>query len=908
MRQCTILFSLLLGEILKEERRSMSTPSLPVEVFCSFAEADAQLLEQLERHLSVLQHEKVITIWNKRQVVVGSDWKVEVDQHLNTASIILLLISPSFLASGYQYGIELQRAIERHNAREARVIPILLRPCDWRHALFGKLQVVPRNEKAVTIWHNQDEAFTEIAKEIRATLVDVQQFPDKFPPIVPATWNVPYRRNPHFTGRDEVLELLTHQLSPEIPENLTTPRQPARTVLKGLGGIGKTQIAVEYAYRARNLDQYTYTFWINAASEEVLITSFVTIAEFLPSFPAKNETDQSKLVEAIKGWLEQCPQSWLLIFDNADDVLVDDYLPQWGNGSILLTTRAHAVGLFSNFIEVETMSFLEGAHLLLRRAHRFGQASDDDINQAIDVAIALDHLPLALDQAGAYIDETGCSLVGYLDVYRTRHSTLLEQRGSARDYPNSVATTWSLSFQKVQQANPAAAELLHLCAFLAPDKIPEELVIRGALYWPTMLEQAADSHVFNEMIKELLKFSLIKRLANDRLLSVHRLVQTIQRDMLVSEIQYQWAERVVRGVNAVFPKNPNTVVTWPECRLYLDQVQACSVLIEEYKLLLTEGAEVLNRAGLYLDKHALRTLAKPLLKRAMDMRAQITQGARAAEALSQTNMAEYHRGQGEYAEAEPLYLSALAIFEQVAPLDTDTASCLNNLALLYFAQEKYAEAEPFYRRALPIFEQNLGETHPDTASCINNLANLYYSQGNYEEAEPFYKRALAAWELQGNKHPDMAISVNNLAELYRSQERYKEAEPLYQQALEISKLSFKETHPIIALILNNIALLYHSQGKYEEAEPFLEQALKLFELSLGDLHPNAADTLSNLANLYYTQGKYEKAEPLLKRAIVSYEHIWGVKHSYTLTLRRVYVSLLRKLGRDEEAEEIENSS
>ena len=314
----------------------MSTPSMPVEVFCSFAEADAQLLEQLERHLGVLQQEKVITIWNKRQVVAGSDWKVELDQHLNTASIILLLISSDFLASGYQYGIELQRAMQRHDTREAHMIPILVRPCDWIYTPFGEFQIVPRNEKAVTTWRNRDEAFTEIVMEVRAALADVQQIKGKFPPIVPATWNVPYRRNPHFTGREDVLDLLMHQLSLEAPENLTTPRQPARTVLKGLGGIGKTQIAVEYAYRARNLDQYTYTFWVNAASEEVLITSFVNIAEFLPSFSAKNETDQSKRVEAIKGWLERCPQSWLLIFDNADDVLVDDYLPQWGNGSILL--------------------------------------------------------------------------------------------------------------------------------------------------------------------------------------------------------------------------------------------------------------------------------------------------------------------------------------------------------------------------------------------------------------------------------------------------------------------------------------------------------------------------------------------------------------------------------------------
>ncbi len=128
----------------------MGTPFVPVEVFYSFADADASLLEQLEHHLSVLRHEGQITTWHKRQVTAGSDWQVELDQHLNTASLILLLISPDFLASDYQYGVELQRAVQRHDANEARVIPIALRACEWEGAPFQRFQVIPRNGKAIT--------------------------------------------------------------------------------------------------------------------------------------------------------------------------------------------------------------------------------------------------------------------------------------------------------------------------------------------------------------------------------------------------------------------------------------------------------------------------------------------------------------------------------------------------------------------------------------------------------------------------------------------------------------------------------------------------------------------------------------------------------------------------------------
>jgi hypothetical protein len=313
----------------------MGMPFMPVEVFCSSAEADAPLLEQLEKHLSLLRHEGLITTWHKRQILAGTDWKEAIDRHLNTASLILLLISPDFLASNYCYGVEMQRAMQRHEANEARVIPLLLRSVDWQSAPFAKLKALPSNGKPITEWRNRDAAFMDITQSIREALDNITVSTPST--LFPGIWNVPYLRNPHFTGRDELLDRLAQQLSPETQDHLTTARRAALTqpqAIKGLGGIGKTQIAVEYAYRSRDLNRYTHTFWVNAASEEALLTGFIELAELLPTFPAKGETDQRKLVETIKRWLEECKQRWLLIFDNADDVaLVRDYLPQQGNGA-----------------------------------------------------------------------------------------------------------------------------------------------------------------------------------------------------------------------------------------------------------------------------------------------------------------------------------------------------------------------------------------------------------------------------------------------------------------------------------------------------------------------------------------------------------------------------------------------
>jgi len=152
----------------------MSTTPIPLEVFYSYADSDEPLLHELEKHLSLLKHTGLITTWHKRQITAGSDWKLLMDSHLNIASIILLLISPDFLASDYCYGIEMQQALQRQEAGEARVIPILLYPVDWQSAPFGKLKTLPSNGKPITLWRNRHAAFADIAQGVRAAIQEIQ--------------------------------------------------------------------------------------------------------------------------------------------------------------------------------------------------------------------------------------------------------------------------------------------------------------------------------------------------------------------------------------------------------------------------------------------------------------------------------------------------------------------------------------------------------------------------------------------------------------------------------------------------------------------------------------------------------------------------------------------------------------
>jgi tetratricopeptide (TPR) repeat protein/nucleoside phosphorylase len=713
-------------------------------------------------------------------------------------------------------------------------------------------------------------------------------------------WNVPYHRNPYFTGRDELLAQLDQYLAPPEQAASLESRRVALTqpqAITGLGGIGKTQVAVEYAYRSREQGRYTHTLWVNAANKESILASFVEIAALLPAFSTRNETDQRKLIEAVKRWLEQCKQPWLLIFDNVDHdedlPAIREYLPQRGNGSVLLTTRASAVGSLATSIEVETMGFVEGTQFLLRRAHRvenafdLEHASDEEINQvnrAGNIVQILDHFPLALDQAGAYIEETQCSLEEYLGLYLTHRRELLAKRGKlATDYPASVATTWSLSFQRVQQESHAAAEFLHLCAFLAPDRIPEELLKDGAVYWPPLLQQAAtDRFIINQIIEELLKYSLVKRLVEDRFLSIHRLVQAVQRDSMDEETQRQWAERVIRAVNTAFP-DPQNVANWPQCLRYLDQAQACHALIENYRLPFVAAANILNQTGLYLDAHGLYAVTEPLYQRACAIFEQTLGATHPNTVTSLNNLAHLYHTQGKYTEAEPLYQRALTIREQVlGTTHPDLATSLNNLAALYYDQGKFAESEPLYQRALTICEQMLGTAHPNTAASLHNLATLYHTQGKFAEAESLYQRALTIREqVLGPTHPNTARSLHNLARLYESKGKFANVEPLYQRALSIREQVLGPTHPDVAASLDDLARLYCDQDKFTEAESLYQRALSIREQVLGPTHPSTARSLNNLAELYESQGKFVEAESLYQQALAICEQVLGPTHPST---------------------------
>ncbi len=330
-------------------------------------------------------------------------------------------------------------------------------------------------------------------------------------------WNLPHR-NPHFTGREELIQHLRRNLTAGTATALTQT-----AAIHGLGGVGKTQLAIEYAYRFK--DDYDVVWWLRAEDPVLLAGDCTALARAL-DLDEKDAREQAIIIEAVRRWLETHGR-WLLVYDNAEDPkVVRDALPRAPTGHVLITSRNPAWGGIAQALPLDRWPRAESIRFLRERR---GEADD---RAADRVAEALGDLPLALEQAAAYCEQTGTTLNDYADLLEQGYGAELWRE--PRDLERTVAAVWEVSFSKVEADSPAAAALLTLCAFLAPDTIPLDAIRDGAAELPEPLKGAAARPVaFNSAVGALLRYSLARR--DGEALSIHRLVQAITRDRITHE-------------------------------------------------------------------------------------------------------------------------------------------------------------------------------------------------------------------------------------------------------------------------------------------------------------------------------------------------------------------------------------
>ncbi|KAJ5688706.1 hypothetical protein N7462_003098 [Penicillium macrosclerotiorum] len=764
---------------------------------------------------------------------------------------------------------------------------------------------------------------------------------------------VPLPRTLHFVGRQYELRTLHSRMDSSGDGQVVLS-------LCGLGGIGKTQIAIQFAHQVIERDTGISVFWVNGASISAVQESYYRIAVQCGIL----STDQinSFFMSRVKRWLEsESAGRWLMIVDNVDNAYEFlngeeaagkaplAHMPKCSHGSILYTTRdlgfAEQVSFSNNVIKVSPLSESESIALLKKIATSpTNSRSPDDQSSSDDLALLskeLGYLPLAIAQAAIYMDTFRLPVSEYLRYFEDQETARRVLNFEAPDFTRdkgweSLYSTWKISFDRIRERNTLAADVLALMSFFDPDTIPISL----------LAEEFTDKLLLSDAISTLRAMALISPNNEGRTYAIHRLIQLFMQNWLESQGDRQrFLSMSLRLLARLFPTDQNKGYNTSTMLLqHATKVLTLEGVSEEDSLVRAELLEKVSHYELKLgrlqnaEKFALEALqitsrlpgstardvascqvqvAKVLLAlgRYREAWELATESFRSFQAIdscgphtlsSMDNLAEVLRHQGEYREAEQMHQKTLEL--KIKLLDeshVDTLTSMANLASTYRNQGRWEEAEKLEVQVLETRKTKLGADHPDTLMSIANLASTYQSQGRWEEAKQLQVQVLEISKIKlGADHPDTLTSINNLASTYQNQGRWEEAEQLFVQVIETRKTKLGVDHPNTLTSINNLALTYQNQGRWEEAEQLFVQVIETRKTKLGVDHPNTLTSINNLALTYQNQGRWEEAEQLFVQVIETRKTKLGVDHPDTLTSITNLALTYQNQGRWEEAEQL----
>jgi tetratricopeptide (TPR) repeat protein len=867
--------------------------------FISYNKADRAWAEWIAWQLEEAGYSTVNQAWDFRP---GGNFILDMQRAATQCERTIAVLSPDYLRSKFTQPEWAAAFAQDPTGEKSTLLPVRVRECDLTGLLpqtvyidlLGLEESAARDVLLASILKGRAKPL--IAPAYPSSTQHAAAEKPRFPGLLPPIWNVPHNRNPNFTGREALLESLRTALTSKNHAALTQ-------AIYGLGGVGKTQIAVEYVYRF--VTEYEIVWWLRAEEPSALAADYAGLAAEL-GLPEKDINDQSAIVKAVRHHLGQIT-GWMLIFDNAQDrAEIRDYLPQSSTGHVIITSRNQNWGGMASALPVEIMGQDEAVEFLLKRT---GQVDEEATGE---LAEELDYLPLALEQAGAHIDETSLSIGDYLSRFRTHRQDLLRRGSSSTDYPDTVATTWDMSFQRVRSSVPAGEYLMNLCAFLAPDDIPLNIVREGAPHLPDSVKDLANPVLFDEAIASLRRYSLIK-VRDSSFLSVHRLVQAAARDRLSEGKKELWALSALLVISFVFPRDGGDVKTWPLCASLVPHVLA--VLghgrAHAYQAVLVMVERLLNSLGLYYRARAEFGNAKAALTAALTIAEHCynKQSDESSEeertihrdelAASLNNLALLLEDQGDFVNAQKQLERALSIYEEAyGPNDQSVATCGSNLGTILRKQDDLVNALAHYQRALAINESIHGAEHSAVAHNTVLIGIVLEKQGDLEGALACYQKALAINEkIYGIVHATIAENINGIGAILAAQGDLNGAIEHYRRSLAIMEELYGDDHPLVAVRLNNIGNILIEQEDLEGARAYFERALEIDKKSYGENHHEVAIDLTNLGRVLQEQGDLARAQAHFERGLAINEATYGPNHSEVARdLNNLGENLLRQLN------------
>ncbi|KAJ7073176.1 P-loop containing nucleoside triphosphate hydrolase protein [Mycena amicta] len=707
-----------------------------------------------------------------------------------------------------------------------------------------------------------------------------------------------------FQGREDILSQLRTWFQ------LTQQKQQRVVLLHGLGGVGKTQIALKFI--AESGSRFTHHFKINASSGESIQAGYKEIAM------SKNLGDT---VNAAQTWLNANPDEWLILFDNADKVDLDlgDYLPKGAHGNILITSRnpdlwVHT-GPDQRAIEILNLSVDDAVSLLLKRAGLGHNAGRNKIHAGTIVKELLYCFPLAIVQAGAFISKSAPlrqDMSKFIPIFQQNKTKILSETPdqSSGDYKLAVYTTWQMSFA---QLSSKAAQFLQLCSFIHFEGIREDIFQRAAEYKPddTPLDPTPDelassfeflqqfkssqtnwdSFAFGEMMGEICGYSLMTW--HEMSYSVHPLV-------------HQWARTTISDPTGC--RNMMVSLLGMATTCSRGVVQNIQLLLHLLKLSESGGEmgsfELMFAVVYYAGGHfrqAETYFSSGLRKSTVILGSEHPRTVSLIAYVART----YH-SLGYYMEAEKLKQEVLAKRTQLLGAEhPHTIEAMADLSVTYHSLGRYLEAEKLKQQVLTERTRLLGAEHPNTIEVMASLSVTYHSLEQYVQAEKLQQQVLGQrTRLRGPEHPDTIRAVANLSATYHSLGRYLEAEKLQQQVLAARTRLFGAEHPDTIRAVENLSGTYHSLGRYMEAEKLDQQVLAARTRLLGAEHPDTIEALANLSVTYHSLGRYLDAEKLKQQVLAERIQLLGAEHPDTIRAVASLSATYYAQGRYMEAEKL----
>jgi hypothetical protein len=710
----------------------------------------------------------------------------------------------------------------------------------------------------------------------------------RYSPRLPPVWGRIPAANPNFTGREEQLAKLHEQL------RTSSAAAVLPHTLYGMGGVGKSQIAIEYVYR--HADEYDVVWWIPAEQPGQILTALVELAQRLG---LEVGTDATTAVPAVLEALRTGrPYSkWLLVFDNAEDVdAVQRQLPGSGTGKILVTSRNPEWDQWARTLSVDVFTRDESKQLLRRRTR---DLSDSDADR---LAEALGDLPLAIEQAAAWHAATGMAVDEYLGLIEDKRAELLGLEKST-DYPKSVAAAWTLSLDRLAGHDPAALQLLQVCAFFAPDSISRNLFsgARNAEVARELDEARRDPIKLARAIRDLNRYALVRIQHRDNTLQLHRMVQAVLIARMSAQQQADMRHAAHRLLADADPGNPNEATQWPRYQALLPHVTASRVIDNDdpwVRQLLIGMVQFLYYWG---DHVGGRDLAGTIF---------LTWRDRFGEDDPQTVeltwwYAYLLRVLGEFAEAAALNAENVEICRRTAGEDHEaTLAGIGQMAADLRVKGEFARAQALDEDVLARCKRLFGEDDPTTLNAAHNLAVSLRLAGDFRSAleldQDTWERRATVFGVDSdatlNTLNGLGIDERECGDYLGSRARQEETYRRYVRVMGI-------TNPATVRAARVLSVCRRRAGDLEGARRLSEDTLERFQRRYGDTYPDTLATATNLAVDLRQTGDLAAARDLGQRTYEQYRDTLGERHPYTLSARTNLAITLRLLGELDEAYE-----